>query len=284
MKKAIFFVCAALTLALLFSCSLFNNITNIIPSHTTPDTTEDAGQPVDDYYPSLGVDLDALSFDELSALYDKFLQSGGSAADGAGYDLYYKDVDISAGANENIGAEAQKNAQTAKLSDEPWIDKDYETLDITANMSNEEKAAYEAAMGELEDFDASGFQKEIDEMLKGMEGFEDYDPPEEYTEEALQNEWPDNALSRQVPKPPFSDPLITSDTDSITVLKNGGDLNEVKSYIDQLKKAGFDKDVYEKDNSVAGVSIYTFNANNGKGVTVSVTFAAGTATVNITKN
>ena len=44
--------------------------------------------------------------------------------------------------------------QTATYSDKEWEDKTFEALDPTANMSPDDKAGYEAAMKELDDFDA----------------------------------------------------------------------------------------------------------------------------------
>ncbi|MBQ2211640.1 MAG: hypothetical protein II410_01995, partial [Ruminococcus sp.] len=96
---------------------------------------------------------------------------------GAELDLLYRDVEIKKdGASAEIGFEYPKGAQKATYSDEAWEDKTFEALDPTANMSPDDKAGYEAAMKELDDFDAEELQKSIDEMLKSMEGFEDYDP------------------------------------------------------------------------------------------------------------
>ena len=95
------------------------------------------------------------------------------------------------------------------------------------------------------------------------------------------NEWPDNEITRQVPKPAFATPTIVADNDSIVVMSNSSTLSEAKSYVAQLKAAGFTKDIYEDTNSVAGYDIYTFTAENQNGLSVSLTFAAGTVTVSI---
>lgn len=231
------------------------------------------------------VDLDSLSLDELLALYDQFLKDDNDAAnDGVEADLFYGDIEPKPGAADaEIGFEYSSGAQTAVYSDAPWEDKTVEALDITANMSPEDKAAYEAAMKELEDFDAQEFQNGMNEMIQGLEGFEDYDPEQQGGESGLLNEWPDNELTRQVPKPPFEDPMIVSGEDSITVMNTSSTLAEAKAYVEQLKGAGFTVEVYENTNEVAGYTIYTFNASNSKGYSVSLTFTSGTTTVNVIK-
>ena len=234
-------------------------------------------------------DLDSLSLEELNELYDKFLESGEtySINMGAEYDLLYKDVEINGFDPE---AEADftysQDAQTAVFSDEKWIEKEYEALDITENMSPEEKAQYEAAIAELENFDADAFQREIDEMLKGMDEFSDYDPSEHQhgpDEPGIVKEWPDNDITRGLPKPDFKDPMIVSDTSSVTLVSTSSDVAAVKAYAAKLKAAGFTIDVNEQDNEFAGVAIYSFTAYNADGRSVSLSFAAGNASLSITK-
>ena len=236
------------------------------------------------------VDLDSLTLDELLALYDRFLsEDNDSLNDGTGYDLYYRDTDVVPGGAENeIGFDHSDGAQTAVYSDAEWKDKDVESLDVTEGMSAEEKAQYEAAVNELDSFDADEFQREIDDMLKDMEEFEDYEPydPEEHGTgdgPSFLNEWPDNEIAKQVPKPPFEDPLIVADDSSITVVKTEIDIDSVKQYVDSLKKAGFTLDANEDTNGIEGYVIYSYTAGNENGITVSLTFATDTVTVSISR-
>ena len=291
--KRLILLCAAVFCSgcLLCSCSLIDSVLNLGEDSASDEEQEQLMSAVNGK-----VDLDALSLDELSELYDEFLQNGDALNDGAELDLLYRDVEIKKdGASAEIGFEYPTDVQTATYSDEAWEDKTFEALDPTANMSPDDKAGYEAAMQELEDFDAEEFQKGVDEMLKGIEGFEDYDPDDPEAGEdpdsqgtnddpAILNEWPDNEITRQVPKPPFEDPMIVADDDSVTVMRTGSTEEEAKAYAKQLKDAGFNKDVNESTNGIAGFSIYTFTAENQNGLSVSLTFASGTTTVSFNKD
>ena len=293
-KTVIIFAIISLAMLLLCSCSLLNSgDTESRPEISVPADTPSPDPETEALLNTVtgGVDLDSLSLDELLALYDKFLEGENDAMnDGAEYDLYYRDVETVSGADAETGYDFPENTQTAVYSDKAWEDKTYETLDITADMSPSDKAGYEAAMKELENFDAEEFQAGIDAMIEGLEGFEDYEPGDysEYDPDdddpVIMNEWPDNEITRQVPKPAFASPTIVAGSDGITVMSNSSTLNEAKSYVKQLKYAGFTKDVYEDTNSVAGYDIYTFTAENQNGLSVSLTFAAGTVTVSISKD
>ncbi len=281
MKRAIIGTALIVLVCLLCSCSLF---------HTDPTDSSSPDAEQDRLISVLNgnVDLDSLSLDELLKLYDEFLKGDNDALnDGAENDLFYRDVEIQPNsASAEIGFEYPAGAQTAVYSGDAWEDKTFEALDPSANMSPEDRAAYAAAIKELEDFDAEELQRGIDELLKGMEGFEDYDPDSQGTGDGpgILDEWPDNDITRQVPKPPFEDPMIIADDSSITVMRTGSTAEEAKSYANQLKNAGFDVDVYENTNEVAGYSIYTFTAENHNGLSVSLTFVSGTTTVNISKD
>ena len=274
-----------LTLSVLCSCSLFH-----IGDDTSTQSDDTSSEIAQEKLISLingNINLDELSLDELLKLYDDFLEGGDALNDGAENDLLYRNVEIKPNdASAEIGFEYPTYAQVASYSDKEWEDKTVETLDPTVNMSPEEKAEYEAAIKGLEDFDADEFQKSIDEMLKGIEGFEDYNPDNQETGDnpSILNEWPDNDITKQVPKPPFANPMIVADDDSITVMQISSNLEEAKSYAKQLKNSGFDIDVSENTNEVAGYSIYTFTAVNHKGLSVSLTFASGTTTVNFSKD
>ena len=236
-------------------------------------------------------DLDSLSPEELNELYDKFLESGEtySINMGAEYDLFYKDVKATgSGAEAEVDFTYSANAQTAVYSDEKWVDKDFEALDVTANMSPEDRAKYEAALAELENFDAAEFQNGIDEMLTSMDEFADYDPSEyqhgDPGDPSIVKEWPDNDITRGLPKPGFKDPTIIADASSVTLVSMSSDVSEVKAYAAKLKAAGFTINADEQDNEFSGVSIYSFTASHSDGRSVSLSFAAGNATLSITKD
>ena len=261
---------------LLCSCSIIDAIKKIFSGSAGTDDNE-----IMQSFASGNVDLDSMSLDELLKLYDEFLEDGNEAFnDGAEYDLFYRDIDLKAvDAFSEIGFDSLENAQRATFSDDAWIDKTFEALDPTENMSPEDKAEYDSMIKSLDSFDVNEFQSEIDEMLKGIDGFEDYDPGEY----AVSDEGPDNEITRQVPKPPFENPMIIVNDDSITVMQTGATAEEAVSYAQQLKNAGFTEDVVENTQNIAGYSIYTFTAENGNGLSVSLTCASGTLSVNISK-
>ncbi len=293
-KTVIIFTIISIALLLLCSCSLFGSDSEDDRSAASyPADTTSVSPETEELLNAVtgGADLDSLSLDELLELYDRFLEGENDVMnDGAEYDLYYREVETVSGADAEIGYDLPENTQTAVYSDKEWENKTYEALDITAGMSPAEKAGYEAAMKELEDFDAAEFQTGIDGMIEGLEGFEDYDPDDhgEYEssedDPVLLNEWPDNEITRQVPVPAFASPTIVADNDSIVVMSSSSTFSEAKTYANQLKTAGFTKDIYEDTNSVAGYDIYTFTAENQNGLSVSLTFAAGTVTVSISKD
>ncbi|MBO4412126.1 MAG: hypothetical protein J5794_08075, partial [Lachnospiraceae bacterium] len=176
-----------------------------------------------------------------------------------------------------------ESAQVAVVSDTPWVDKNWEALDITEGMTPEEKAAYEAAMGELENFNADEFQAGIDEMLQDQEGFEDYQPSSSPGDPKVSTEWPDSAIARQLPKPPFTRSMVVEEENSVMLTNNTATLQEVKAYVSEVKKAGFTESVNENEQNIAGYSIYTFTAENSAGYVVSIQFMAGTMTLSITR-
>lgn len=287
--KKLMILCAVIAFSalLLCSCLLFGPGENTPPEDNTVALT-----PQQEKLKSVmngSTDLDSLSLNELLELYDTFLEDDGvidALNDGAEYDLLYRDVELKVNsADAEIDFTHPENAQTAVFSDEKWVEKDYEALDPTANMSPRDKASYEAALSELEDFDVKEFQAGIDELLLGMEGFEDYEPPEIGSGDSqMLNEWPDNELTRQVPRPDFKDPMIVADSESVTLMAMNSSLDEAKAYASRLRAAGFTRDVNENTQSIAGYTIYSFYAMNSKGYSVSLSFTNGMTTLNLSKD
>ena len=237
-------------------------------------------------------DLDAMSLDELLAYVDA-LQDEENAAlhQDAASDLLYGRADTSDGFNADaeVNFDYPADAKVAVITDTPWVDKDFEAVDISANMSPEEKAEYDAMMQELDNFDADAFQQEIDGMLTGMDGFEDYDPyagqdePGDPDMPEIGDEWPDNELSRQVPKPSFDGVQFITSSDQLSFTGTVS-LEDVKSYVAELKARGFTDSVNEQDQTIAGVTIYNYSAMNAAGYVVNVSFAAGVVSFSIVKN
>ncbi len=84
--------------------------------------------------------------------------------------------------------------------------------------------------------------------------------------------WPDNKFTKAVPTPKVGS-VTASDLgdDECTVIMNWT-AEDAKTYVGELKKAGFDRGAEEQDLAMMGM--YTFSASNGE-LTVSVTFMNG---------
>ncbi len=288
MKKILLGVLAAvLVLSTLCSCSLFNFGK---PEEEDPEVEKIVAAVTGE------LDLDSLSLDELKELYKDYLKNENDALnDGADFDLLYKDVVFKA---KDLSAEASfdyaKGATVAVYSDEEWVTgKDFEALDPTVDMTDAEKAEYDSMMKGADGFDAAALQKEITEMLAelGVEDVNSSEPAESEPETSepessvpvITDEWPDNAVTKGVPKPSFKDASVVATDDVVSVLASGVSVSEVKSYAAKLKSAGFTNDVSEDEQEYGGQVFYSFSAQNGKGLSASIAYAAGEVSVSIVK-
>lgn len=89
-------------------------------------------------------------------------------------------------------------------------------------------------------------------------------------------QWPENEFTRQVPKPKFETSFGTSDED-ICVIITSATKDQLKDYVKDLKRAGFTKDASTTDESVFGMSVYAYEASNGRGYKVQVSSSMGVA-------
>ncbi|MBR5768339.1 MAG: hypothetical protein IKX86_06685 [Clostridia bacterium] len=100
-----------------------------------------------------------------------------------------------------------------------------------------------------------------------------------------QNEgkWPDNEYTRRVPAPNFVIFMSTPDEDGFSAVSQSAKLEDVKAYAAKVKEAGFKIDIDETEQSVFGVAIYTFSADDGDGYHVDISFTAGSCAISISK-
>ena len=291
-KRILFAVFTAVTVLLLAgaltSCKLFDKIKDTVESAAGGDETLSPEEKKVEEVLTGKVDLDAMSQQELLAYIDALQDEDNELLNqGAEYDLYYGKADAADGfdADAELSFDDPADAKTVVITDDPWKDKDYEAVDVTANMSPQEKAEYDAMMQELENFDADAYQKEIDEMLQGMDGFEDYDPEEGRDDDPdtpnILTEWSDSELGRQVPKPPFTGGFITESSENIAFTVTGVSMDAVEAYVRSLKSAGFLRNLQENEQSVAGITIYSYTASNDQGIWVNLALTAGTLTMTV---
>ena len=94
--------------------------------------------------------------------------------------------------------------------------------------------------------------------------------------------WPENEFTKQVPKPKFETGLGFSDDSSFGILTSAT-VDQLKDYVKDLKKAGFSKNASTTDESIFGLTVYTFEAGNGRGYKVEVNYTMGMSAITIKK-
>ena len=290
MKKIIIIIILfCLSISLLCGCSLFKKKGNDNPdeSHVTVSDKDTIIAVMNGT-----VDLDDMSLEELLDYYDKYLENEDNAfTEGALFDLVFQDNEIlDEDSNAEIDFDYSENAQIAQFSDEPWrTDKDFEALDVTAGMTPDEKAEFNSMLSNLNSSDAEGIKTQFEDILHGIEGFEDFeidiDNPgiDDPDVPAISSEWPDNELGKVVPNPDFPDMIVTASEDSIAAYSSKIDLAKVKSYVAKLKSAGFTENAEENEQTIAGIIIYSFSATNKDGIYVTIQHVNETASLSVTK-
>ncbi len=99
----------------------------------------------------------------------------------------------------------------------------------------------------------------------------------------LSAEWPDNELTKLVPKPGFSVSNVSEEDGEFAAVFSGVTADQMRAYAEKLKKAGFNVDAEVVDNSYMGIEVYSYNASNADGVSVSLSVAAGVASMAVSK-
>jgi len=99
----------------------------------------------------------------------------------------------------------------------------------------------------------------------------------------LSAEWPDNELTKLVPKPGFSVSNVSEEDGEFAAVFSGVTKEQMRAYAEKLKEAGFNTDVEVTDQNYAGIDVYAFSASNADGVTVSLSLTAGIASMAIKK-
>ena len=95
-------------------------------------------------------------------------------------------------------------------------------------------------------------------------------------------EWPENEYTKQVPKPKFDVGLGTLTGEGYVVLC-GATIPELRDYVKDLQQAGFSKNASTTDESVFGMTVFAYEADNGKGYRVELGNAMGMSTITVSK-
>lgn len=93
--------------------------------------------------------------------------------------------------------------------------------------------------------------------------------------------WPDNEFTQQIPKPGFSIYMTGTEDDSFTAVFSGATIEGLRAYVELAKTAGFDIEATTTDESVMGIAIYTYTANNYLGYQLTVYSASGTCGLSV---
>ena len=94
-------------------------------------------------------------------------------------------------------------------------------------------------------------------------------------------EWPENEFTKLIPKPAFNISVSSSDGAALSVTALGVTTDQLKDYVKELKRAGFDQNQAFSDTAMLG--IYSYKADNGKGYTVEVSSVLGINTIAVRK-
>jgi hypothetical protein len=96
-------------------------------------------------------------------------------------------------------------------------------------------------------------------------------------------QWPKNEFTQQVPKPDFEVSFGSVSDTEYTALFGNVSTNDLKKYVEKVKRAGFGKNAKTEEQAALGVAVYSYTADNGKGYQVSVATALGMNAIAIKK-
>jgi len=102
---------------------------------------------------------------------------------------------------------------------------------------------------------------------------------DDFGNQIVANEWPDNEFTRQVPNPGVKNAAVKSNSGGITAMIDDMDEAAAKAYVEQLKGRGFTTELPGMELA-HGIE---YNAKNGAGYTVEFFWANGGANLVVTK-
>lgn len=84
------------------------------------------------------------------------------------------------------------------------------------------------------------------------------------------SKWPDNEYTKLIPEPDFTILLAGVEGNSFTVSFTEVTSEQLKAYVEEIKKAGFINEAEIVDQEYAGVSTYSYTAKNDSGYRISI--------------
>ena len=94
--------------------------------------------------------------------------------------------------------------------------------------------------------------------------------------------WPDNELTKLLPKPDF-DIGTTIDTTNSIVVTATATVEQAKAYAEACKGKGFTINEETEDMAMSGMVIFVYTAENNAGYMLSITFTSGSTTIMLEK-
>ena len=95
--------------------------------------------------------------------------------------------------------------------------------------------------------------------------------------------WPDHELARMIPNPGFTIGFAGLEENIFSVMFVEVTTEQMKDYVENLKKAGFDQNSEIEDDEVMGMVMYSYTAQNKEGYEVNAIVMAGVTGVSLTK-
>ena len=97
------------------------------------------------------------------------------------------------------------------------------------------------------------------------------------------DKWPENEYTKKLPKPDFELLAAAEDDSSFTAAFQSVGADQIRAYAQKVRAAGFTVNAEENDQEVYGMVIYTYQASSADGWFVSISFAAGSGAISISR-
>lgn len=96
--------------------------------------------------------------------------------------------------------------------------------------------------------------------------------------------WPDNEYTKLIPKPGFAILAAGTESDGFSVTFSNATAEQIRAYVEEVKKAGFTENQEVTDQEFAGMLIYSYTASNSSGYEINVFSSAGIGGLTITRS
>ena len=96
--------------------------------------------------------------------------------------------------------------------------------------------------------------------------------------------WPKSGLAKKLPEPEFGQLAgVTNAPDEFCAAFADISQEDLRDYVERVKKAGFTVDAAISDQEYMGIEMFSYSAVNKDGLIFTLTGAAGTCTITLTE-